>query len=85
MSVFIYTTACDTYSVTSLPLGYSEPQRKMKCIVGKQHTSAVGAILGLAGGKPTASVNATTGRSTSSMAEVADDEVCFAASHSQYY
>jgi len=44
--------------------------------MGKQHSSSFGSTLGVAGGNPMASVNATMGKSTSSTTEVTDDEVC---------
>ena len=43
--------------------------------MGEQHSTSFGATFGVIGGKPTASVNSMTGKSTSSTAEVADDEV----------
>ena len=64
------------------------PKRKLKRVMGKQHSTTVGGTLGVAGGKPAASFNATIGRSTSSTTEFADDEVCdvcLAVSYSQYY
>ena len=85
MFVFISTTApYDTYSLTSVPRGYSVPKRKVKRIMDTQRSTTIGGTLGVAGGKPTASVHATTGRSTSSTTEVADDEVCLVVSYSRY-
>ena len=77
MTVFISTTVYDTYSVTSIPLGYSPPQHKVKHTVGEQSSTTFGGTFGLAGGNPTALVNSTTGKLTSSTTEVADDEVYF--------
>ena len=68
------TTQHDTHAVVSVPLGHGVPQRKLKHIMGKQRSTTVGGTIGLAGGKPTASANASTSKSTSSTTEVADDE-----------
>jgi len=48
----------------------------VKRIIGEQRSTIFGALVGLAGGKPTASANATVGKKASSVTEVADDEVC---------
>lgn len=69
------TTQHDTHSAVSVSLGYGVPRRKLKHIMGKQRSTTVGGTIGLGGGKPTASANASTSKSTSSTTEVADDEV----------
>ncbi len=61
--------------MTSISLGYGEPQQKLKRTVGEQRSKVSGTTVGVAGGKPTASVHATIGKVTSSATEVADDEV----------
>jgi len=43
--------------------------------MGEQRSTSFGGTFGMTGGKPTALVNSTAGKLTSSMTEVADDEV----------
>ncbi len=74
MAMFISTTTLHvTYSATSI---YSAPQHKVKRTTGEQHSRKLSSMVGLAGGKPTILVIPTIGRQTSSVTEVADEEVC---------
>jgi hypothetical protein len=73
-------TSHDTNSATSIPLGHSAPQQKVKRTVGEQHSTSFGGTFGMSGGNPAALLTSATGESTSSATEVADDEVGFCVS-----
>lgn len=73
-AMFISTTTLHaTDSATSI---YSVPQHKVKHTMDEKHSKTGGGMLKLTGGKPMLSVNSATAKQTSSIIEVADNEVC---------